>query len=652
MVVAGKRTATATLSTRSQARSSQVTQLQIYGDTTGLSPSQTKSLERIYRRRVPFDRLTTPELTRSMAEVSQSTGRQVGVLVDRAGSVHFVILGDASKLMLPDIGRLRGAVGRFRGLRLIHIHLNNEPLSRDDLVDLTRLRLDLIAAICLSPEGQPLWVYYGHNVPVGASDERDPFVTYGPISYSQLDANPEEIVRELEADFARQARARPTLAKDGRAILVHVCDKRHASQAEESLHELDELARTAGVEVADRVLQVRERIDPKYVLGRGKLEEVVIRAMQLDVEVLILDCNLSPAQGTAIARMTDLKVIDRTQLILDIFAQRAESRDGKLQVELAQMKYLLPRLGQKDDALSRLTGGIGGRGPGETKIEIGRRRARERITSLAADLKNLAKQRRQRRARRTRRRIPVVAIVGYTNAGKSTLLNALTHSDVLAEDKLFATLDTRSRRIRFPQEREVILTDTVGFIRNLPKDLFAAFRATFEEAQDADLLLQVVDAADPAHDEHMTTTDELLVKLDLVAVPRLVVLNKGDRLADGIAERMARARDGVAISALDRGTLGPLLLRIEEMLMRRGPWAPESKLGGDDLPEEGDTPDAPSDGDDDGRPATSAGSAAGAGGATKREDAEELAPNGRAAIRSSDGDVTESGVFSLGEAPE
>jgi GTP-binding protein HflX len=297
------------------------------------------------------------------------------------------------------------------------------------------------------------------------------------------------------------------VAKDGRAILVRVCDKRDAGKAQASLNELKELARTAGVEVADTVLQVRDQIDPKFVLGRGKLEDVVLRAMQLDVEVLVFDRNLTPAQGTAIAHVTDLKVLDRTQLILDIFAQRAESKDGKLQVELAQMKYLLPRLGQKDDSLSRLTGGIGGRGPGETKLEIGRRRARERIDHLAAQLKKLGKQRKERRRKRARNDVPIIAIVGYTNAGKSTLLNTLTDADVLAEDKLFATLDTRSRRLRFPREREVVITDTVGFIRDLPKELFAAFRATFEEAQDADLLLHVLDTADPNVEQHIATTE-------------------------------------------------------------------------------------------------------------------------------------------------
>jgi GTP-binding protein HflX len=538
--------------------------LEIYGDTSGLSPSETRALQRIYRRKVPLDRLTTPELTRALVGVSHATGRQIGVLVDRRGTVHHVVVGDASKLMLPDVGRLRAGAGRLRGLRLIHTHLRNEPLSRDDLVDLTRLHLDMVVAICLAPgEERALCVYYGHNFPVVDDTDEPPFRTFGPIPYAKARDNPAEIIDTLEQEFARAARARGVTAKDGRAILVHVCDKRSAAQAEDSLRELDELARTAGVEVADRILQVRDRVDPRYALGRGKLEDVVIRAMQLDAETLIFDCDLRPAQANNIARMTDMKVVDRTQLILDIFAQHAETRDGKLQVELAQMRYLLPRLGQRDDALSRLTGGIGGRGPGETKLEVGRRRARERITRLQSQLKRLGRQREQRRSRRKRSGTPTVAIVGYTNAGKSTLLNALTGSDVTAEDKLFATLDTRSRTMRLPSGRDVIVTDTVGFIRDLPKDLFAAFRATFDETQDADLLLHVVDASDPCRSEHVETTEKLLVDLGLERVPRILVFNKCDKLE---APHPTLADRGVPISALDPSSLRALKGAIEDRI--------------------------------------------------------------------------------------
>ena len=563
------------------------TRIELYGNTTGLSPHAVKTLERLYRRRVPLDDISTTELTRSLVDASMETGRQVGVLVHRSGQVDYVVVGDAGKLMLPNIGRLRASEGRFRGLRLVHTHLRSEGLTRDDLVDLVRLRLDMVAAIQIAHTGEPRAIVYAHNVPSDGDRGELPYREVGPVPIAQAHVDVGALMADLEAEFARRARGRDVKAKDGRAILVHVVNKSQRGaihEADESIRELRELARTAGTEVVDVVIQARERIDPKLVLGRGKLEDVVVRAMQLDAEVLIFDHNLTPAQASAIAKESDLKIIDRTQLILDIFAQRAESRDGKLQVELAQLKYSLPRLGQKDDALSRLTGGIGGRGPGETKLEIGRRRAKERVTHLEKQLKQLAKQRQQRRRKRTREQIPTVAIVGYTNAGKSTLLNTLTGASVLVEDKLFATLDTRSRHVKVGWagygDREVVITDTVGFIRNLPKDLFAAFRATFEETADADLLIHVVDANDPAKDDHMRTTEELLEELGLDEIPRIVVYNKADLLEDMQGRALLRRRndDGapILVTATDRETLRPLIERIAKLLAER--WDDSAKI--------------------------------------------------------------------------
>ena len=584
----------------------------IYGNTTGLSPHATKSLERIYRRRVPLEHIATPELIKSLAEASHETGRQVGALVHRSGEIDYVIVGDATRLMLPDIGRLRAATGRFRALRLVHTHLYNELLSRDDLVDLVRLRLDLVAAIQLSPEGEARTIHYAYNTPVAEPSAQRragvaiplpegeamllsaqgsmPYRQVGPLPFGRSEVNFGELIQALEDEFARRTRTRAVTAKDGRAILVHVSDKAKSHDhfaAEESLRELSELSRTAGVQVMDTVLQSRERIDPKFVLGKGKLDEVVLRAAELDVETLIFDHNLTPSQAAAIVKHTDLKVVDRTQLILDIFAQRAESSDGKLQVELAQLKYALPWLSLKDNALSRLTGGIGGRGPGETKLEVGRRRAKERVSFLEAQLRKLSKQRTQRRRRRGRQDVPVVSIVGYTNAGKSTLLNSLTGASVLAENKLFATLDTRSRRLRFPEEREVVITDTVGFIRDLPKDLFSAFRATFEEAADADLLLHVIDASDPARDTQIETTEALLAELGLAHIPRILVYNKVDLLPKEQARLLGWGRpDQVAIAATDRETTRDLLGKIAERLAVR--WEEAATVPRFDEEPEGD----------------------------------------------------------------
>lgn len=505
------------------------------------------------------------------------------MLVNRNGVVEHVIVGDAHKLMLPDVGRLRAAAGRFRGIRLIHTHLRGEPLTHDDLVDLSRLRLDLVAAVHARPDGSPGDVYWAHLLPENAEDR--PWRAEGPTPLHALTLDFAATIRALEEEFARITRSRREVGKDGRAMLVHVTDKKRARHIEDSLRELRELARTAGVEVVDEVIQVREQIDPRFVLGKGKLEEVVLRAMQRDAEVLIFDRDLAPAQASSIAAVTDVKVIDRTQLILDIFAQRADTRDGKLQVELAQLKYMLPRLGQKDDALSRLSGGIGGRGPGETKLEIASRRARDRISHLEAQLRELSAQRRNRRSRRVKSGAFTAALIGYTNAGKSTLLNTLTGASVIAEDKLFATLDPRSRRLVLAglqgdtAEREVIVTDTVGFIRELPRDLVAAFRSTFEETADADLLLHVIDASDSRYEEHIETTEALLEAFELQHVPRLMVFNKADAAPPGVSGALARAHDGVCLDARDAGSFGPLFERL-----RRCVEAPRHAPRGVDTP--------------------------------------------------------------------
>jgi GTPase len=541
-----------------------------HGNLTGLAPAEKRAIERLGSRRVPASRIVTPELAQTMALLSREIGRQIGLFIDRNGQVTNVAVGDATRIELPDFGRLRAGERRFRALRFVHTHLRGEPLSRDDITDLTRLRLDLIAAVGVTPEGSPGAVYLAHLLPPGAGGE--PYRLLGPLNLGMLPEDFLGLVTALEEEFGRAAGAREVRAPEGRAVLVHVtADRRRTKEAELALDELAELARTAGVEVADRVIQVRDKPDPRFVMGKGKLEDVTVRAMSLDAELLILDCNLGANQARAISEVTELKVIDRTQLILDIFAQRAHSRDGKLKVELAQLKYLLPRLGARDDSLSRLTGGIGGRrGPGETVMEIGRRRAREKIARLEKKLDELGRGRSQRRALRRRTAIPIVSIVGYTNAGKSTLLNALTGSDVLVEDKLFATLDTASRRLRFPREREVIVTDTVGFIRDLPRDLVDAFKATLEEMRDAALLLHVVDAADPARAEHIRCVEQLLVDLELHETPRLLVMNKADLVEPDALRAEAENLRAVAVSANDRSTLAPLLERVEERLWASG----------------------------------------------------------------------------------
>jgi len=546
---------------------------EVTGNLSGLKASEIKALERLYRRRVAPAEVVSSELAAQLAAQSAELHRQVGVLIDRRGSIQHVMVGDASKIDLPDVGRMRGGQGRFRGLRLVHTHLRGEALTRDDLTDLALLRLDAVAAITVDAAGRPGKLFIGHLLADAPADRPWRELPAEPATAPRT--NFTELISALEADFGRSRRVAATDAGKDRALLVHVGIGR-AKDSEARVAELRELCRTAGVKVLDVLVQRRPEADPKFLVGRGKLDEILLRAMQLGAEVVIFDPDLTPGQARSISDATEIKVIDRTMLILDIFAQHATSRDGKLQVELAQLRYALPRLIEKNTMMSRLTAGpggqagLGGRGPGETKLEINRRRARERIQMLEKRLEALAGDRRLRRQRRTDREIPILAICGYTNAGKSTLLNSLTEGNALAADKLFATLDPISRRLRFPHEREVVITDTVGFIRDLPEELTRAFRATLEEMADADLLVHVVDASDPDRDQHIRAVEGILADLGLGDKPRIIVWNKADRLEATDADHLMSHGGGFVVSALDRATFGPLLLAIERALWQSG----------------------------------------------------------------------------------
>jgi GTP-binding protein HflX len=380
-----------------------------------------------------------------------------------------------------------------------------------------------------------------------------------------------------------------------RAILVGAT-LGNPKRARRGMDELTRLAGTAGLTVVDSVLTRRDQIDGRTFIGQGKLEELVIEAMHRGADVLVFDRELSPSQLRNIAQTTDLKVLDRTQLILDIFAQHATSKAGKLQVELAQLRYRMPRLAIMTTAMSRLTGGIGGRGPGETRLEINKRRAQERLTRLERDLDQVAAERALRRKRRKKSGIPVASIVGYTNAGKSTLLNRLTRSSILAEDKLFATLDPTSRRLRFPEQREMLVTDTVGFIQDLPDTLVRAFRATLEELEEADLLLHVADASDPEVDNQIAAVDAILRSLALgdadpdpddddpprEAIPHIRVWNKTDAADPQTVASLVERYGGVAVSAVTGDGLAELLDKIERtVFLRRAAWAAAREAEGE-----------------------------------------------------------------------
>jgi GTP-binding protein HflX len=533
-----------------------------------LKPGQLRRLEHLYRRRLPPERVISQELARNLTELSSEIKRQIGLLVSRHGTVESVMVGDARSLEIPPLERVRQGMGRLQGLRCLHTHLGSEPLSKDDLNDLAILRLDMMVAVEVQPDGLPGMVHSAHLLPTNVDGKH--WELLPPVPPSQLDVNFSRLVHSLEEEFARVQGVRELGDTRDRAILMSVVTGDRLG-AEESLHELAELARAAGIVVLDASVQLRQQIDPKYLLGRGKLRELVIKTLQLGADLIVFDQELTPTQARSISEATDLKVIDRTQLILDIFAQRASSRDGKVQVELAQLKYLLPRLRTKESGLSRLTGGIGARGPGETTYEIQRRRVRERIHRLERQIEILRGERRRKRALRERKDMPVISIVGYTNAGKTTLLNSLTDSHAFAAAQPFATLDPMSRRLRFPEDREVIITDTVGFIRNLPKELIAAFRATLEELRSADLLLHVVDVSHPHFEEQIAAVEGLLKELGLDETPVLTVFNKQDQVAPHLVQNLCRLHSAVAIEALNPATLPPLLERIQSMLWGQFP---------------------------------------------------------------------------------
>lgn len=505
-----------------------------------------------------------------MSFLSRDINRQIGLLINRRGEISTVIVGDHKSILLPSLEGFRSSSTRFKGLRLIHTHLNNEGLSDEDLTDLSHLRLDLIGALAVTADGSPGLLHPAHLLPENPAGNY--WTLMKPEMPAQLELNFLSFIQNLENEFAKKQKTRRIEAAE-KAILLRV-EKNPAADAAASLNELAELARTCGVEVFDTVIQYRPQPDPKFMVGRGKLSDIGLRATQIGANLLLFDHELSPAQVRSINDFVGLKVLDRTQIILDIFARRAHSREGKIQVELAQLKYLLPRLSHSDASLSRLAGGIGGTGPGETKLEIDRRRIRERIHRLEKDIKAITKSRKQRRGRRDKTGLPVISIVGYTNAGKSTLLNTLTKSSVLVENKLFATLDTKSARLRFPRDTEAIITDTVGFIRNLPAELFTAFRATLDELGEADILLHVIDISNNDFEGQIAAVDKILSELELTDKPKIMVFNKIDRLADQtILPALCRRFNAAAICAPDKSTLSGLLQKIEELLTKPEPTA-------------------------------------------------------------------------------
>ena len=538
----------------------------IYGNTQGLKTHHNRYLEKLYRRKIPPDFLVTPEIVREIVQISIEINRQVALLIDRKGQIQFVIVGDYQKIVLPSLEEYRTGLFRLKGLRCVHTHLSNTPLTQEDLTDLALLRLDIMASIAIDEKRLPAQIHFAYLIP--SKPGQSPYLIQSPIkNLKNLQMDCFNVILAIEDEFSQSVKSYDTNDNRERALLISVTNaSKH--EAEEAMDELVELAESGHVHVLDRIIQYRPKVDSRFLMGRGKLNEMSIHAMQTGATLLIFNQELNPSQIRSITDSLELRVIDRTQLILDIFAQRAQTLEGKLQVELAQLKYVLPRLVTKNTAMSRLTGGIGGRGPGETKLEINRRRVHERIRRIETSLQSVQKRRKQQRAKRSKRYIPIISIIGYTNAGKSTLLNTLTNSQVVAEKRLFATLDPYSRRMRFPKDIEVIITDTVGFIKDLPKDLLVAFQATLEELEQADLFLHVIDSSNPRCENQIHSVEMILKDLGLHDRPMIYVLNKMDQTNSQYLTYLLQTWGPVCISANDQKTLRPLIQQMEQYVQK------------------------------------------------------------------------------------
>ncbi len=528
----------------------------INGNTAGVRETLLADMETLYDYRVPAGEFLPAELADKLAVYTGAINREVLVYISRAGEIVDARIGDSGTVDMTEIRLVRN-IDRLAGVRCVHTHPNGDPeLSDVDIGSLNALKLDAISAIG-ALGGRAVAVMTGY---IGEMEGgRRQTILYGPTRPDRL---PQQ--RLLDAIFEADARLLSSTydaagMKTERAILAGI----DQNAGYDTLAELAALCDTAGIEVVGRELQRKRAPDSATYIGSGKAEEIKLTASAAEADLIVFDDELTAIQMRNLEAVLSLPIIDRTMLILDIFASRAQSREGKLQVELAQLKYRLPRLLGMGRVLSRQgASGVGMRGPGEKKLEIDRRRIKRRIYELEQELSEIDKQRELRREARTKNPVPIVSLVGYTNAGKSTLLNALSGSDALAEDKLFATLDPIVRRVRLPGGAECLVSDTVGFINKLPHDLVNAFRSTLEEVKNADLILHVIDSSSPYCDVQIRVVEDVLGSLGALDTPRVEVFNKQD--AGGVFP--GNRRNAVAVSALNGGGLDGLLGLIEKML--------------------------------------------------------------------------------------
>ncbi|MFA6309527.1 MAG: GTPase HflX [Clostridia bacterium] len=498
------------------------------------------------------------EIAEKLAVFTTQINREIAVYMDRRGKIHSISIGDNATVSLPEIEE-RTHSSRLSGIRCIHTHPNSDGmLSNLDLRSLLTLGLDSIIALGVKNSAViDVYVALPTRNDSGILDSTE---TFGPFKIGDLSLDDFfDSIKEIDKSYTNLL-YKNSESSDERAILI-------SGDSDTSLDELEELAKTANVEVLKKVLQKNATKNSALFIGKGMAENLRLLCQSMAANVVIFDDELSGMQVRNLEEIVGVKIIDRTVLILDIFANRAGSKEGKLQVELAQLKYNLPRLMGVGASMSRLGGGIGTRGPGEKKLEVDRRNIKRRILFLETELKGVSKRRNFLREGRRKKSLPVVSLVGYTNAGKSTLLNKLSGSDVFVEDKLFATLDPTARGFKLPDGREILIIDTVGFIRKLPHELINAFKSTLEEAVYADLLLHIVDASSNEADEQIKVVNELLDSMGVLNKPIITVFNKLD-----LANNKSRptldfyGRKPVEISATTGFGIEKLVSEIEDLL--------------------------------------------------------------------------------------